>query len=269
MVGEGGIKLSGGQRQRIAIARSIIRKPSILILDEATSAIDVQGEKIVQEALDRVSKHRTTIMIAHRLSTIRKADHIIVLRNGTKLEEGTHEELLSINEGLYKALVQAQALTKDLEDPENSASDLVPALSRQLSDFEAVKTTSRIESEATEMEEGTSGQYKKKSFFTTVGLLLYEQRTHWPWYCIVLAAAMAAGCKIFASANESLILTRASRQRAPELFHVSTNQCFHSDGTTPARCAITLGIDVLHPRPSRVSGILHTWIRYSDHIYGK
>lgn len=195
MVGEGGIKLSGGQRQRIAIARSIIRKPSILILDEATSAIDVQGEKIVQAALDRVSKHRTTIMIAHRLSTIRKADHIIVLRNGAKLEEGTHEELLSIDEGLYKGLVQAQALTKDSSDPEEPANDLIPALSRQLSDVEPVKTTSTIGDEVNQMEEGTYGQYKKKSFFTTVGLLLYEQRSHWPWYCIVLMAAMAAGCK--------------------------------------------------------------------------
>lgn len=195
MVGEGGIKLSGGQRQRIAIARSIIRKPSILILDEATSAIDVQGEKIVQEALDRVSKHRTTIVIAHRLSTIRKADHIIVLRNGTKLEEGTHEELLSIGEGLYRGLVQAQALAKDISGPEKSANDLVPVLSRQISDVEAVKTNSRGESDAMNMEEGTSGKYKRKSFFATVGLLLYEQRTYWPFYCIVLAAAMAAGCE--------------------------------------------------------------------------
>lgn len=134
-------------------------------------------------------------MIAHRLSTIRKADHIIVLRNGTKLEEGTHEELLSIDEGLYKGLVQAQALAKDSSDPKDPTHDLIPALSRQLSDVEPVKTTSIVGDEVTQMEEGTYGQYKKKSFFTTVGLLLYEQRSQWSWYVIVLAAAMAAGCK--------------------------------------------------------------------------
>jgi ATP-binding cassette subfamily B (MDR/TAP) protein 1 len=79
-VGDSGIKLSGGQRQRLAIARSIIKRPKILILDEATSAIDVRGERLVQQALDRVAQGRTTITIAHRLSTIKKADKIVVLR---------------------------------------------------------------------------------------------------------------------------------------------------------------------------------------------
>ncbi|MCJ1287352.1 hypothetical protein MMC26_006701 [Xylographa opegraphella] len=116
-VGESGIKLSGGQRQRIAIARSIIKQPAILILDEATSSIDVQGEKLVQEALDRASKNRTTIMIAHRLTTISKADHIIVLRNGANVEEGTHEHLLSLKDGLYSSLVRAQKLDEEENDP--------------------------------------------------------------------------------------------------------------------------------------------------------
>ena len=83
-IGENGIKLSGGQRQRLAIARSIVKRPSILILDEATSAIDVHSEEIVQAALDRVSQNRTTIIIAHRLSTVRKADHIIVMKERKK-----------------------------------------------------------------------------------------------------------------------------------------------------------------------------------------
>lgn len=95
-VGESGIKLSGGQRQRIAIARSIIKQPPILILDEATSAIDVRTERIVQKALDRVSKNRTTIVIAHRLSTIKRADSIVVLRQGKLVEQGTHDELLQV-----------------------------------------------------------------------------------------------------------------------------------------------------------------------------
>ncbi|RKK38277.1 hypothetical protein BFJ69_g18601, partial [Fusarium oxysporum] len=110
-VGESGAKFSGGQRQRIAIARAIIRQPAILILDEATSAIDVRGELIVQAALDRASKNRTTITIAHRLSTIRKADRIIVLRQGRLVESGTHESLLEDTNGLYYSLVNAQALS--------------------------------------------------------------------------------------------------------------------------------------------------------------
>lgn len=167
-------------------------------------------------------------MIAHRLSTIRKADHIIVLRNGTKLEEGTHEELISIEEGLYKGLVQAQALAKDSSEPEESENDLIPALLRQLSNIEPVRTMSAIGSEATQIEEGTYGQYKKKSFFTTVGLLLYEQRAHWPWYCVVLMAAMAAGCKSSIPFRTlSQVLTRTSRQRAPELVPFAANKCFH------------------------------------------
>jgi ATP-binding cassette subfamily B (MDR/TAP) protein 1 len=86
-VGDAGIKLSGGQRQRLAIARSIVKRPKILILDEATSAIDVRGERLVQAALDKVSEGRTTITIAHRLSTIKKADKIIVLRKGKLVSE--------------------------------------------------------------------------------------------------------------------------------------------------------------------------------------
>ncbi|ROV99983.1 hypothetical protein VMCG_06178 [Cytospora schulzeri] len=103
-VGDSGLKLSGGQRQRIAIARSIVKKPKILILDEATSAIDVRSEKIIQAALDRVSQGRTTIMIAHRLSTIAKADKIMVLQKGRLMEQGTHESLLSNEEGVYSRL---------------------------------------------------------------------------------------------------------------------------------------------------------------------
>lgn len=199
LVGEGGIKLSGGQRQRIAIARSIVRKPAILILDEATSAIDVKGERIVQEALDRVSKNRTTIMIAHRLSTIRKADHIIVLRNGMKIEEGTHEYLLSLQDGLYQGLVQAQAIEKDSSILEDSTLPAEPVLSRQLSDARVGSTAKSIrtfESDDSIVEKGLSGKYKNRGFFNTVGFLLYEQRTHWPWYGLVVVGAMGAGCKL-------------------------------------------------------------------------
>jgi ABC-type multidrug transport system fused ATPase/permease subunit len=108
LVGERGIKLSGGQRQRIAIARALLKDPAILILDEATSSLDSESERLVQEALEILMKDRTSIIIAHRLSTIREADKIIVLEKGMVIESGTHAELLKNEEGLYRYLSQLQ-----------------------------------------------------------------------------------------------------------------------------------------------------------------
>jgi ABC transporter fused permease/ATP-binding protein len=108
VVGERGIKLSGGQRQRIAIARAILKNPVILILDEATSSLDSASESIVQDALDNLMKSRTSFIIAHRLSTIRNADKIIVLENGAVKESGTHQQLLLLEDGLYKNLNKLQ-----------------------------------------------------------------------------------------------------------------------------------------------------------------
>lgn len=108
IVGERGIKLSGGQRQRIAIARAILKDPKILILDEATSSLDAESEKLVQIALDELMENRTTIIIAHRLATIRKVDTIYVINQGQIIESGSHRELSLIDDGLYANLIKLQ-----------------------------------------------------------------------------------------------------------------------------------------------------------------
>ncbi|UOG76169.1 ABC transporter transmembrane domain-containing protein [Hymenobacter tibetensis] len=108
LVGERGIKLSGGQRQRIAIARAILKNPAILILDEATSSLDSESEKLVQDAMDELMKNRTSIIIAHRLSTIRKVDKILVIDGGRIVEQGTHDQLAHNDNGLYANLLKLQ-----------------------------------------------------------------------------------------------------------------------------------------------------------------
>lgn len=108
IVGDRGIQLSGGQRQRIAIARAILKDPAILILDEATSSLDSESERLVQEALEKLMHGRTSIVIAHRLSTVRKADRIMVIDKGEVKEKGTHEELLKVENGIYRNLSSLQ-----------------------------------------------------------------------------------------------------------------------------------------------------------------
>ncbi len=116
IVGERGIQLSGGQRQRIAIARAILKNPSILVLDEATSALDSESESLVQDALEKVMLNRTSIIIAHRLSTIKHCQQIIVLDKGQIMECGTHDELMKIEHGMYQKMVHLQSMELEMKE---------------------------------------------------------------------------------------------------------------------------------------------------------
>lgn len=208
-VGESGAKLSGGQRQRIAIARSIVKKPKILILDEATSAIDVRSERIVQAALDKVSRNRTTITVAHRLSTIKSADKIIVLQNGQCVEEGTHESLLANENGVYHRLVTAQQLS--LGGDSGAAKKAIAAsdddVAGAVADDKTVQAgeNKKAASDASDdILDGTDGApasgiveppgttWKNKNFFGSFGRLLYEQRSGFPYYAALVVFAAGA-----------------------------------------------------------------------------
>ncbi|KAL5592322.1 hypothetical protein FOBRF1_013348 [Fusarium oxysporum] len=182
-VGDGGAKLSGGQKQRLAIARSIIKKPTIIILDEATSAIDAKSEKIVQAALDRITRNRTTITIAHRLSTIKKADNIIVLQNGRAVEQGAHADLITNPSGVYASLVRAQAVrAADQADHSALSADEESTEHQADANLNEKAIPSPIKEES-------SG--KPRGIFKSFGKLLYEQRAKWPNYIGVLLSSMA------------------------------------------------------------------------------
>lgn len=163
-----------------------------MILDEATSAIDVRGERIVQAALDKVSQNRTTITIAHRLSTIMKADNIVVLKKGKVVQQGTHEVLLADKEGLYWKLANAQQLSLG-EDSSANASLLDSSECSSEDDDSAFFHKFSMDLEPSTSQKGSL--LRPKWFLGSFGLFIWEQKPQWKWYGLMLLGALGAGGK--------------------------------------------------------------------------
>ncbi|ETS79846.1 hypothetical protein PFICI_07375 [Pestalotiopsis fici W106-1] len=204
IVGQGGKLVSGGQRQRIALARALIKDPSILILDEATAALDSASERRVQAALDRAATGRTVITIAHRLSLVTNADNIIVMKDGAVIEQGKHAQLMAVG-GQYARLVSLQNLATETARPRMPRGSIESRASYESSTIETLYTdtasykeitTKKQENEEKEKSQSSSDEAPKG---TAIGTMARILRPHLLWLTLAMVAAFIVGCTYVAS----------------------------------------------------------------------
>lgn len=198
VIGERGGLLSGGQKQRVAIARSIISQPRVLLLDEATSALDPHAEEIVQQALDNVSKDRTTITIAHKLATIRNADNIVVMDKGAIVEQGSHRSLIAAG-GAYARLVKAQDLSVepglDEKDELDTDDDQVRDKGQALELARSLTRTSTVNQQppVSEQDRDDYDKWKRVGLVRTIFTILKRSPELRGTYFILMLCCFAAG----------------------------------------------------------------------------
>jgi ATP-binding cassette subfamily B (MDR/TAP) protein 1 len=193
-IGERGGLLSGGQKQRVAIARSIISEPKILLLDEATSALDPHAEGIVQQALDRASRNRTTIVIAHKLATIRNADNIVVMSKGRIIEQGQHDELV-VKGGAYANLVKAQDLStaRPEDKEEQSTDDKMPDKEAEPIQSLARYQTAEAQRLALLQDREDFELYKRSGLLHSIAKLVIKTPNLKLWYFLTIICCAAGG----------------------------------------------------------------------------
>jgi ABC-type multidrug transport system fused ATPase/permease subunit len=216
MLGERGALLSGGQKQRICIARAIVRNPKILLLDESTSALDAQSERIVQDALERAAEGRTTILIAHRLSTVRNADKISVFKDGVIVEGGRHDELMQRPEGAYRQLVELQEVHSPVQNPASRTSEYAKLEAAEITKADSASVARKLTEHQASVAEAQNNETKPPVDKGVIARAFKLNKVEFPFIALGVFGAALYGAawpvSAYVFSNVTVILTEKDNQ---------------------------------------------------------